>query len=233
MPVDNSGRTVRAWDLPTRLFHWALVVLIILAPITNKMGSATFYLHKVNGYLILSLVLYRILWGFVGGTTARFRTFVRPFAAFGYLGDLVRNRSRHFLGHNPLGGMMVLALLAAAGGQALFGLMTLDDIPATIEGPFASKVAKSTAEWVSVWHRRGFKIILALVALHVLANLFYTFVKKDNLIRPMLTGVKPAGAYEDVAENQPGSLARAALCLALAIVVVFGSVWVFGSAPFR
>lgn len=232
MTTENT-RMVAAWDLPTRLFHWGLVTLVILAPITNKMGASTFYLHKINGYMILSLILYRVIWGFIGGTTARFSTFVRPFGAIGYFFDLLRNRPRHFLGHNPLGGLMVLALMAAAAGQALFGLMTLDDIPATIEGPFASKVAESTAEWVSVWHRRGFRIILALVALHVLANLFYTFVKKDNLIRPMVTGVKPAGAYEDVQANQPGSLGKAALCLALSMAIVFGSVWIFGSAPFR
>ncbi len=224
---------VQAWDAPTRLFHWTLLLLIVAAPITNKMGSATFYLHKINGYLILSLLLYRVMWGFVGGTTARFATFVRPIAAIGYFFDLLRGGSRHFLGHNPLGGLMVLALMAAVAGQAIFGLMTLDDIPATIEGPFASKVAESTAEAVSIWHRRGFKIILALVAIHVAANLFYTFVKKDNLIRPMVTGVKPAATFEDVPENQPGSVGRAALCLALAITIVFGTVWVFGSAPFH
>lgn len=232
MSQGSSSTTVQAWDLPTRLFHWTLVILIILAPITNKIGGSAFYLHKINGYMILSLILYRILWGFVGGTTARFSTFVRPISALGYFLDLIRNRSRHFLGHNPLGGLMVLALLAVVGAQAIGGLMTLDDIPATIEGPFASKVAESTAEWVSVWHRRGFKVIIALVVLHLAANLFYTFIKKDNLIRPMVTGVKPTGAFEDVSENRPGSLRRAALCLALSMTLVFGSVWAFGSGAF-
>ena len=228
-----TNGTVEAWDTPTRLFHWTLLVLIVLAPITNKMGTSTFYLHKINGYLILSLILYRVLWGFMGGTTARFVTFVRPFAAVGYFLDLIRGRSRHYLGHNPLGGLMVLALMAAVGAQAMFGLMSLDDIPATIEGPFASKVAEATAEAASIWHRRGFKIILTLVALHVAANLFYTLVKKDNLIRAMVTGRKPTQTFEDLPENTPGATGKAALCLALSLTLVFGSVWLFGSSPFR
>lgn len=219
---------VPAWDLPTRLFHWTLVVLIILAPITNKLG--VFFWHKLNGYVILTLILYRILWGLVGGTTARFATFVRPFAAIGYAFDLLRGKVRHFLGHNPLGGMMVLLLLAVVGAQAVLGLMTLDDIPPTVEGPFASKVAESTAELASSWHRRGFGIILACVALHVSAIVFYRVVKKENLVRPMITGLKDAGPYEDLQASKNGSLGRAALCLAIAFAIVFGGIKLFGGS---
>jgi cytochrome b len=226
-------KSVPVWDAPTRLFHWSLVILIVLAIVTNKMGSQTFYLHKINGYLILSLVLYRIIWGFVGGPSARFFNFVRPFEAPVYVFDLLRGKSRHFLGHNPAGGLMVLALLAIVGAQALFGLFTLDDIPATIEGPFASKVAESSAEWASVWHRRGIKILMALAGLHLLANLFYTFVKKDNLIKAMVTGSKPESDYEDMPASPPASTAKAAAVFLLSVAIVFGSVYMFGSAPFR
>lgn len=232
MQPETPVRQVKVWDFPTRLFHWSLVLLILFAWVSNKLLGKTFVIHKVTGYLILALVLYRILWGFVGGDTARFTTFVRPFAAIGYLVDLVSGKARHFLGHNPLGGMMVLLLLALAGGQAVLGLFSLDDVPATIEGPFASKVAESTAELASRWHRRGFNFILIAVGLHVAANLFYTFVKKDNLIRPMLTGVKPAGAYEDLAESRPGSPVKALACLLVSIALVFGSVKLFGSGAF-
>ncbi|MCA0425540.1 MAG: cytochrome b/b6 domain-containing protein [Proteobacteria bacterium] len=220
-------RKVPAWDLPTRLFHWTLVVLIIMAPITNKLG--VFFWHKLNGYLILTLILYRLLWGIVGGTTARFSNFVRPFAAFGYGFDLLRGKARHFLGHNPLGGMMVLLLLFVVGAQAVLGLMTLDDIPPTVEGPFASKVAESTAELASSWHRRGFGIILACVALHVAAIVFYRVMKKENLVRPMITGLKDAGTYEDAQAATYGSLARAALCFVIAFAIVFGGIKLFGS----
>lgn len=232
MSQQEPARMVKVWDIPTRLFHWTLVVLIAFAWVSNKYLGKMFYLHKITGYLILALVLYRIVWGFVGGQTALFRTFVRPIAAFGYFADLLRGRSRHFLGHNPLGGLMVLALLALAGAQATLGLFSLDDVPATIEGPFASKVAESTAEFLTSLHRRGFYILLAAIGLHVAANLFYTLVKKDNLIGAMVKGVKEARTYEDLQDSRPGSPVMALVCLAVAILIVFGGVKLFGSAAF-
>lgn len=222
---------VLAWDAPTRLFKWSLVVLVVLAPISKNFGDVMLVWHKVNGYAILTLLLWRLMWGFAGGTTARFTSFVRPIGAIGYGLDLLRGRTRHFLGHNPLGGLMVLALIAALLMQATLGLFTTDDI--VVDGPFVSKVSSEAVKFASKWHQDGFKIILVLVTLHVAASLFYKFVKKDDLIRPMVTGVKPAGAYEDVPSARGGSTGLALGLLMLSAALVFGTVGIFGASPFK
>lgn len=229
--MNTDQARVLAWDAPTRLFKWSLVVLVILAPISKNFGDVMLVWHKVNGYSILTLLLWRLMWGFAGGTTARFTSFVRPFGAIGYGLDLLRGRTRHFLGHNPLGGLMVLALIAALLAQATLGLFTTDDI--VVDGPFVSKVSSEVVKFASKWHQAGFKIILLLVLIHVAANLFYKFVKKDDLIRPMVTGVKPAGAYEDATAATPGSMALALVLLLVSAIVVFGTVGLFGASPFK
>ena len=123
---------VTAWDLPTRLFHWALVVSITFAWITYRyaevMGDPTMKMHRYNGYFILSLLIFRVIWGFVGHPTARFRNFLRsPSTALGYGGNLLRGRTTpHYLGHNPLGAYMVIALMTVVAAQAVVGLVVVE-----------------------------------------------------------------------------------------------------------
>lgn len=100
------SRQVRVWDVPTRLFHWSLVVLLVLAPLTNK--YADFFWHKMNGYAILTLIVFRLFWGLLGSSTARFGQFFRPLQVPGYLKGLVTGKSQFHLGHNPAGALMVL-----------------------------------------------------------------------------------------------------------------------------
>lgn len=228
----SPQRRVLAWDGPTRLFKWAFVALIVMAPLSNKFGDSTLLWHKLNGYAILTLVLFRLLWGFAGGTTARFSSFIRsPATILGYGLDSVRGVKRRFLGHNPLGALMVLALLAVAAAQGLTGLFTTDDI--IVEGPLVPLASSAWVKTASVFHHTGFKLVLILSALHILANFAYTFVKKDNLIRPMVTGWKPEGAYEDASEAEAGSWLTAAICLAIAAAIVWGGLALFGTSPFR
>lgn len=230
--TETPSRRVLAWDGPTRLFKWVFVALIVMAPLSNKLGDATLIWHKLNGYAILTLILFRILWGFAGGTTARFGGFVRsPLAALGYGLDSLRGARRRFLGHNPLGAYMVLALLAMAAAQGIAGLFTTDDI--IVEGPLVPLVSTAVVKAASAFHENGFKLILILSVVHVLANFAYTFLKKDNLIHPMVTGWKPADAYEDAPEAVAGSWAGAAACLAFAAAIVWGGLWLFGTSPFR
>ena len=192
---------VRAWDGPTRLFHWMLVALIADAWVSfeysEKVSDFTMRWHRWNGYAILVLVVWRLLWGLFGSSTSRFANFVTwPWRAAGYGLDLLRGRDRHFLGHNPLGTYMILALLGLVALQGTLGLFTLEHND-TVAGPLKRIASDDWVKFLSSWHRRGFNVIMAFVTLHVIANLSYQFLMKDPLITGMITGRKPAANYED------------------------------------
>ncbi len=185
-----APKRVLVWDLPTRLFHWSLVVLLGASWLTGEMGEMEW--HMRSGIAILTLVLFRLLWGIFGSTTARFTQFVRsPMTALGYARGLLAGKTDHYFGHNPLGGWMVLVLLMLVLVQASTGLFSNDDI--FTEGPLYHLVTKSTSDWLTGIHKTLFDVLLACAALHVAAAFFYLIVKKDNLILPMITGRKPSG----------------------------------------
>jgi len=145
--------------------------------------------HKWSGITILVLLLFRLVWGFVGSRESRFMTFVRgPSAVVRYATTLLRSDSTHYLGHNPLGGWSIIALLFTLLVQAGTGLFANDDI--VTEGPFFDWVSKATSDWLTQVHKLNQQVIIALVCVHVLAVLFYFFYKRDNLVKPMITGVK-------------------------------------------
>jgi cytochrome b len=235
-----AGRTpsglgeVRAWDLPTRVFHWTLVLLIASAWVSfqfsEALGDLSLKWHRWNGYAILILIVFRILWGFVGSSTSRFVNFVRwPWTAAGYGLDLVRGRDRHFLGHNPLGTYMILALLAAVSAQGVLGLYTLEHNE-LVAGPLKVTASEGWVSLASYLHVRGYNVILALVGLHIVANSLYGIVKKDPLIRAMITGKKPALDYEDGREAviTGAPMLRAFVCLIAAACIVFGTIILLG-----
>ncbi len=220
-----EGARVLAWDGPTRLFKWTLVLLVIDGWASNKFGGSWPAWHKWNGYLILTLILFRLMWGFVGGSTARFANFVAlPGRALAYVKAAASGRPMKFLGHNPLGGWMVMALIGLVGLQAVSGLFAADEDRLVIEGPFVKFVASATVDFAAKWHHRIFDAIQIFAVLHIAANLFYTFVKKDPLIQGMARGWKPAADYVDQKSAQPGSWAAAAVCLAVAAAIVFGGI---------
>jgi cytochrome b len=191
MPTSAPLR-LRVWDLPTRLFHWTLALLIVGAFVTVKAGGNLMIWHERIGYAILTLVLFRVVWGVAGGRYARFASFVRgPGAVLGYL----KGGGDHAPGHNPLGALSVLGLLAVVGFQAGSGLFTNDDI--AFEGPLAAKVSGATSSLLTTLHRWNEKVIIALVALHLAAILYYRFGKGRDLVRPMVSGDADfAGAFE-------------------------------------
>lgn len=230
----NLSGTVSVWDVATRLFHWSLVTLIVLAWVTNKYADAIgFHWHKINGYAILTLILFRVIWGFVGSSTSRFFSFVHPFAAFGYLAGIATGKAKHYLGHNPAGAMMILALLLVVAAQGISGLFTVDDITMMLfAGPFASEVPEGTVEAMTSFHRAGFKIIMLLVAIHVLSNLAYAVFRRDGMIMAMFTGRKKADNYYDATSAALSSQFLALTCFVVSAVVVFGTVYLWGDAPF-
>lgn len=174
---------IRVWDAPTRLFHWAVVALICVSWLSADQGYMK--VHLASGLTLLALVLFRIGWGLVGSTTARFRDFLHPpRKVIAYL----RQGARH-AGHNPAGGWMVALLLAVLLTQAVTGLFANDGLK--FSGPLALLVSADVSDAVTRLHGLVFDAILLLVWLHVVAVGFYYFVKGDNLVAPMVTGHKP------------------------------------------
>ncbi len=180
--------TVRVWDLPTRIFHWALVACVIGLVTTAQIGGDAMAWHFRFGYTVLSLLLFRVIWGVVGGRWSRFASFVySPATVVRYLRG--QGQPEHAIGHNPLGAVSVFALLGFLLLQVASGLISDDEIATA--GPFAKFVSNSLVSTATFYHTNVGKLILiALVLLHVGAILFYLFKKRENLVRPMIRGDK-------------------------------------------
>jgi len=214
----SGSATVKVWDLPTRLFHWTLVLLVIAMVWTGWTGKLD--LHMTLGQAVLSLVLFRLVWGFTGNRYARFSEFVAgPMAGLRYLGTLFGRPGPNYVGHNPVGGWAVLAMLGLLALQAGTGLFTSDDI--VTDGPLFSKVSGSTAALLGSIHRRAIWVLLAVIAIHLLSSVFYLTIKRENLVTPMITGRKTAPA---ALEAQGGHPLLALAILAVCAAVVFGGI---------
>lgn len=202
----------QVWDWPVRFFHWALVASFVGAFVTNKLGVSYFAYHVWCGYAVIVLVVFRILWGVVGARHARFVNFVRgPVGVLRYLSALGRGRRTRHPGHNPLGALMVLTLLGALGVQAGLGLFANDEI--FNFGPLYGLVSKPFSLQLTSLHQKLFYWIAAAVAVHVAAVLVHVVVKREPLIRAMITGRKAASivAPEEAIESSRGWLAAALL----------------------
>ena len=185
----ENKRNVLVWDLPVRVFHWALVLLIVSQIVTVSIGGNAMEYHVLGGYAILALVVFRIIWGLVGTPTARFSDFVRgPLAVLRYAGSLKSRTPEQATGHNPLGGWSVVAMLISILVQAVSGLFADDEIMTT--GPLWKYVSGDTASLFNVIHETNAQVLLALICIHLAAILFYLLRKKENLIKPMFTGSK-------------------------------------------
>lgn len=215
----SAGRAVLVWDGPTRLFHWLLVALVATSWVTGTLGG-DYWLgyHFWSGYAILTLLLFRIVWGLVGGTHARFANFVRGIpSALHHARELLRPGPTADIGHNAIGGWMVVVMLLVLLVQAGTGLFADDDIVTT--GPLGDLVASGTRERLTTIHAYNADLILVLAGLHLAAVLSYLILKRQNLIGPMITGRKrdlPPTAM-DAARAHP-ALAAAALLGAAAVV---------------
>lgn len=229
--ANTSQAKVLAWDLPTRLAKWTLAILVGLAFATKYYGDESLVWHMRNGLAILVVVLFRLFWGVLGGSTARFSNFLRgPVAALSYVWGTLRGRPPHYLGHNPVGGWMVIALLLVVSAQAMTGLFTTDDI--MVDGPLALVADSDIVARASALHGWIFEILLWLIGLHVAANILYSLFGGDNLILAMLSGSKPAGTFVDRAPATPGSILLAIACLIAAAGLVFGGIMLAGGDPF-
>lgn len=214
--------TVRVWDLPTRLFHWALVVCVVGLVITANVGGNWMNWHLRLGYTVLSLLLFRLVWGFIGGHWSRFSNFVYgPSTVLAYLRG--HAKPEHRIGHNPLGMLSVLALLFILLAQVGTGLISDDEIAFT--GPLVRFVSGETISDATSYHKNiGKFIMIALVVIHLLAIAFYKLVKKDNLVRPMVIGDKEVSFPARSARDTAGSRIAALVVFALCAATVYGLV---------
>ena len=206
--------TVRIWDLPTRIFHWALFVCVVGLIITGNIGGNLMTWHFRLGYCVMTLLLFRIVWGLIGGKWSRFGSFIyAPSTVIAYLKG--QGKPEHSAGHNPLGAGSVFALLAFLAAQVGTGLISDDEI--TNQGPLARFVSNASVSLANWWHKDvGKWVIAALIVLHVAAILFYLHKKKENLIKPMLHGDKqmlaPVEPSKDTAVSRVVALVVLALC---------------------
>ena len=214
---------VRVWDLPTRLFHWVLAASVVGSVVTANIGGNAMPWHFRLGYLAFTLLAFRLLWGFVGGHWSRFASFVpTPGRLLRYVGGRLGPGERVDIGHNPLGSLSVLAMLALLVAQVSTGLVADDEIAHT--GPLNRFVANATAQAATAWHKQwGSKLIVALVVLHVAAIVYYRVGRRLDLVRPMIHGDKllPAG----VPASADGARQRL-LALALVIACAAAAAWV-------
>lgn len=217
MAGQSADRGSPIWDFPVRIFHWILALLVAAQVVTASIGGNAMQVHAYGGYAILALVLFRILWGFLGGTHALFRNFVRgPGTVIRYAQSLFRGPHVAHPGHNPLGGWSVLAMLASLSLQAGSGLFADDDV--MMQGPLAKHVSGRTSEIATAIHDANAAVLLTLIAIHVAAVLFYLLARKQNLIAPMFSGRKhPPVAGEAARYGKPWLAAVLFACSSAAV----------------
>ena len=219
-PLPQTG--IRVWDAPVRLFHWMLVVLIGCAWWTAEQGMLEW--HRLAGFGVFTLIVFRLAWGVIGSTTARFSHFVRgPGGVAAYIMQtLLRRGAVSPVGHNPLGGWSVLAMLTLLLTQVLLGFFAVD-VDGLESGPFAYLVDFDTGRWAAETHHVIFNLLLAVIVLHVAAIAFYRIVKKENLLTAMLTGRREWNGERPALKSGSPLLA-----LALFVIVALG-VWILVS----
>ncbi|HEY1145442.1 MAG TPA: cytochrome b/b6 domain-containing protein [Allosphingosinicella sp.] len=213
--ADRSGAAnaaIRVWDLPVRLVHWLMVLLIPFSWWSAENDEMS--LHRLSGYVLLGLLLFRLVWGFVGSEPARFSRFVRgPAAVRRYLrGD----RAGLALGHNPLGGWSVVAMFAVLALQIVFGLFSVDE-DGLESGPLSYLVSFETGRTMHELHHNNFWLLLGLILVHVAAILWYLLVRRDNLIAAMITGRTRGSAGDDSPAMAPSWRAPIVLLAAAAV----------------
>jgi len=214
--MTDPQRGTRVWDAPTRLFHWALAVLVTLQFATAEFHWLSMEWHYRFGYATLALLLFRVAWGFVGSQTSRFVEFVRaPGAVWRYAKALGSERNETRAGHNAAGGWSVLAMLGLLLLQTISGLFASDGIDT--DGPFAEAASGAVVKWMTRVHNLGETALLIVVTLHIVAVLLHWVLGRDNLILPMISGRKE---FSRPAALTFASMRRAAIVFLIAAAAV-------------
>ncbi len=207
----------KVWDLPVRLFHWALVGVIVAAWATQETALVDMDLHALFGRAVIGLLVFRLVWGVIGSRTARFASFIKaPWHAITHLQELFARRPYQADGHNALGGWAVLALLGAVAVQAGTGLFTTDGI--LFEAPLASLVSYDMQAAITDFHKDWFGVLLAIIGLHVGAVILYRLLLGENLLRPMITGRKPIQGVSAEPDNEGATPLRFIISAAVGVI---------------
>jgi cytochrome b len=215
-PTPALWLPMRVWDAPTRLFHWLLVGLVVFSYVSIRLNWLDWHIR--SGEAILTLLIFRLVWGVVGSRTSRFASFLRsPLSALRHLAAFGRREPDTEVGHNAAGGWMVLVLLAALVVQVVSGLLAYDT-DAFVGGPLTHLVPEATGTRALALHHLSFTVLEIVVALHVLAVIFYAVIKRHNLVRPMITGKKRLPAATPAPRMASPTLA-AAILLAASVLV--------------
>lgn len=194
MSVTTKDANIKVWDWSIRVFHWSLPILIFL--LWWSQSQSEMERHLIFAQILLGLLAYRLVWGFIGTPYARFTNFIyAPKTYFNYLKGAVAKQKPTYLGHNPFGGLMVVVLLASLGFMLLTGAFTSDDI--FTFGPLYAYVDSDVASWMGRWHSLFFDCLLIFIVLHLFAILVYKFLG-ENLVKAMFTGVKKSQQQEDL-----------------------------------
>lgn len=219
-------KNVKVWDWSIRVFHWSLPLLMFLLWFSATQSSHFDALehHMLLAQILLGLLIYRILWGFVGTPAARFSRFLTPPPVwFRYTQSVLKRQPLPYLGHNPLGGLMVLVLLGAIGFQLLTGLYTTDDI--LFSGPLVNSADRDTVRWMTGWHKTFFDWILLLIALHITAIVVHKLMG-EPLVKAMFTGRKTLhGDAEDAQKVLPEPTTFPWLRFAITVAMAAGAVY--------
>lgn len=205
---------IKIWDLPLRIFHWSLLVLVVAAIVSVQIGGNAMVWHGRFGVTILGLLAFRLAWGVIGSTYARFSSFVRgPKTILAYLRGEWQG-----VGHNPLGALSVLGMLTVLAVQVLTGLFANDDI--AFQGPYAVLVSSDTSLVITGWHKTNVWLLAALLATHLAAIFYYVRIKRDNLLTPMVVG------YKDVAPTGCQSAVGGGVgAVVLAVLIGIAAAW--------
>ncbi len=214
----------QVWDLPTRIFHWALALSLLGSWFSAEGPFDLMEWHFYFGYVAIGLVAFRLIWGVFGTRHARFASFLRgPSKVLSYAKTFGSSQPSTHVGHNPMGGWMVLVMLIAVGVQAGSGLFITDDVLYT--GPYNGAVSGELAGRLSYVHDINFTILQCLVALHLLAILFYWQRKRTNLVLPMLTGHKASSSVPETEAITTDAVLRGLFFALLVAAGVFALVW--------
>jgi cytochrome b len=217
--MTTATTSIRVWDLPTRLFHWLLVGLMGFSWWSAETGAMDW--HRLSGSVLLGLIAFRVIWGFAGGSTARFRTFLRsPMQVIAYMRSTSPERRKP--GHNPIGGYSVALMLLLVLLQIITGLFAVD-VDGLESGQLSHLVSFDQGRLAAEIHEISFTLLQIVVAIHVLAILFYLVVRKRNLIRPMVTGAD--SQIEDARDAlNPASPMRLVVALVISAALAWWAV---------
>ena len=214
-------KKIRVWDLPIRMFHWMLVVLIATSIITQEIGGNAMDWHFRAGYAVLALIAFRLIWGLIGTRYARFSDFIHgPSTIIAYLRGSGAGSTEKYHGHNPLGSLSVFALLGVILIHVLSGLFANDDIAS--EGPLVKFISKDLSDSFTWFHTEvSAWVIYFLIGLHLLSIAYYYVGKKKNLVTPMITGDKQIDGDAPAANDSWGMRLAAACILAVCAAGVY------------